>query len=56
VIKISDEFKNNIKKGYDNKDKWQEIYKCFRLHGGQIERFLINDDNLIYYENRSDSR
>jgi hypothetical protein len=56
VIEISDEFKNNIKKEYDNTDKWQKIYKRFRLHGGQIERFLINNDNLIYYEDFSDSR
>jgi hypothetical protein len=26
------------------------------LHGGQIERFLINDDDLIYYENPADFR
>jgi hypothetical protein len=56
VIEISDEFKNNIKKEYDDEDRWQEIYKCFRFHDGQIERFLINDDNLIYYENPSNSR
>jgi hypothetical protein len=53
---MSDEFKNNIKKGYDNKNKWQKIYKRFRFHGWQIKRFLINDDDLIYYENSSDSR
>jgi hypothetical protein len=50
VIEISDEFKKNIKKEYDNKDKWQEIYKYLYFHGGQIERFFINDDNLIYSE------
>jgi hypothetical protein len=26
------------------------------LHGGQIERFFINDDNLIYYEDFSNFR
>jgi hypothetical protein len=50
VIEISDEFKNNIKKEYDNKNKY------FRFYSGQIKRFLINDDNLIYYENFSDFR
>jgi hypothetical protein len=56
VIEISDEFKNNIKKIYDDKNKWQKIYKRLRLHERQIERFLINDDNLIYYEDSSNSR
>jgi hypothetical protein len=51
-----DEFKDNIKKKYDDEDRWQKIYKRFRFHGGQIERFLINDNNLIYYENSSDFR
>jgi hypothetical protein len=56
VIEIFDEFKENIKKEYNNKDKWQEIYKCLRFYSGQIELFLINDDDLIYYENFSNSR
>jgi hypothetical protein len=56
VIEISDEFKNNIKKKYNNKNRWQEIYKLFHFYGGQIERFLINNDNLIYYENFSNFR
>jgi hypothetical protein len=34
VIEMSDEFKNNIKKKYDNEDRWQKIYKRFRFHGG----------------------
>jgi hypothetical protein len=53
---MSDEFKINIKKEYDDEGRWQEIYKCFRLYGGQIERFFINDDDLIYYENFSNFR
>jgi hypothetical protein len=56
VIEMSDEFKNNIKKEYDDKNRWQKIYKRLRLHGRQIERFLINDDNLIYYKDFSDFR
>jgi hypothetical protein len=53
---MSDEFKNNIKKKYNNENKWQEIYKYFYFYGGQIKRFLINDDSLIYYKNFSDFR
>jgi hypothetical protein len=34
VIEIFDEFKNNIKKEYDNKNKWQENYKYFRFYDG----------------------
>jgi hypothetical protein len=54
VIEISEEFKKNIKKEYNNENKYQKIYKRLRFHDGQIKRFLINDDDLIYYENPLD--
>jgi hypothetical protein len=34
----------------------RKFINVFRFYGGHIKRFLINDDDLIYYENYSDFR